>query len=127
MERETYREIPLLVQGKLMLLSQKNPFNRITRNDLNFHPYQVHTQQALEARDPPRIEFCHWLLGRLPRFVVHTLIGDEAAFFINGKVNTWNMQEYAPKNNVPALNYNISNNRQKVMVWVGLKGNNTII
>ena len=64
----------------------KHPFNRITRNDLKIHPYHVHTEQALEAGDPARrIAFCQWVLGRPPRFVLHTLIGGEAAFLIKGK------------------------------------------
>ena len=95
----TYREIHLLVQGKNNAPVSQNTFNRITRNDLNFHTYQVHTQQPLEAGDPPKcIAFCQWLFGKPPMFVLHALIGDEAAFSMNGEVNIWNRHKYAPKN-----------------------------
>ena len=114
------------VSARKMILSQKN-FKIITRNDLNFHPYRVHMQHALEAGDPLRwIAFCQWLLSGPPRFVLHMSIVDEAAFFMNGKVNTWSMHEYAPKINTKLLNY-MPNDRRAVMVWVGLIHNNTII
>ena len=42
----------------------KTSFNGITINYRNIHPYQVHTHQAVEARDPlRRIAFCQRLLN----------------------------------------------------------------
>ena len=58
--------------------------------------------------------------------MTNILIGDEAAFFMNGKVNAWNSYHYASKNNALDYNYDIPTNRQKVMVWVGLLGDNII-
>jgi hypothetical protein len=55
------------------------------------------------------------------------LVGDEAAFHLNGRVNTWNMRQYAPRTHPPNYTYNVPNNRQKLMVWVGMIGNNHII
>ena len=108
----------------------KNTFNRITRTDLNFNPYRLHTHKLWKLgthHEEMHFAFCQWLLGSSPQFVLHTSIMAEAAFFMNWKWNTWNMHKYAPKNNEPVLNYNIPNNRQKVMVWVGLTDHNTII
>jgi hypothetical protein len=55
------------------------------------------------------------------------IIVHEAAFHMNGKVNTWNVRQYAHRNNAPNFTYDVPNNREKVMVWAGRIGNNTII
>ena len=106
----------------------KSTFNRIVKNDLHYYPYRVLTQHALEPGDPARrINFCQWLIGRGGRFLIKVLIGDEASFSMDGKVNTWNTREYAPKNQPPGTRYNVPNDKRKIMVWVGLLGDNTII
>jgi len=103
----------------------QSTFNRITRQ-LHLHPYRIHMQQALEPGDPQRrLAFCQWLQGRPNRFLATTIISDEAAFHINGRVNTWNMHQYALMN--PNYTYDVPNRRDKVMVWVALIGDNTII
>ena len=101
-------------------------FNRITRLDLHYHPYRVHTQQALQAGDPARrLAYCQWLVARPPRFMVNVIVGDEAEFHMDGRVNTWNTRHYGPNN--PNITYDIPHNKQKVMVWIGMIGDNTII
>jgi hypothetical protein len=44
------------------------------------------------------------------------MIVDEAAFHMNGKVNTWNVRQYASHNYPPNFTYDVPNNREKVMV-----------
>jgi hypothetical protein len=71
--------------------------------------------------------FCQWLIARPARFITDVIIVGEAAFHMNGKVNTWNVRQYAPHNNRLNFTFDVPNNREKVMVWVGLIGNNAII
>ena len=106
----------------------QSAFNRITRLDLRYHPYRIQVRHALVNGDQQRrIAFCQWLIARPVRFMSDVIIVDEAAFHMNGKVNTWNVRQYAPRNNAPNFTYDVPNNREKVMVWAGLIGNNTII
>jgi hypothetical protein len=75
-----------------------------------------------------RINFSNWLLNRPPRFIGELVIGDEAAFAMNGRVSTYNVRRYAPHNNPPRdFTYDLPNDRRKVTVWMGLKGNDTLI
>lgn len=106
-------------------------FNRITRQDLHFHPYHIHIQHELLPADLPRRQaFCEWLLERCvrnPRFLRNFMIGDEAAFAMNGKVNQHNVVEYAPARHPPVFNFDTHISREKVTVWVGLCGNGVVI
>lgn len=38
--------------------------------------------------------------------LINLVIGDEAAFVLNGKVNTWNVGKYAPYN-PPQFNFDV--------------------
>ena len=53
---------------------------------------------------------------------LRSLIGDEAAFKLNGEVNTWNVRRYAEH----GFTYDVPNSRENVTVWVGLVDNNVI-
>ena len=55
------------------------------------------------------------------------MIGDEACFFLNGKVTTHNVREYAPKGNPPDFFFDVNSSRSKVTVWAGLCGNGVIV
>ena len=58
-------------------------FNRITRLDLNFHPYQMIKHHELRPGDRQRrLQFCQCLLDQPDRFIEDLLIGDEAG--LNG-------------------------------------------
>ena len=106
----------------------KSSFNRIVRRDINYYPYHVLTRHELKNGDhAKRITFSNWLIAKPPYFVRNIVIGDEAAFYMNGKVNTHNEHMYAAKNQNPRPRYDVPNDRRKVMVWVGLVGDNTII
>ena len=54
------------------------------------------------------------------------------AFFLtllsmNGAVNTWNVREYAPKEQVPEFIYERNHSREKITAWAGLCGNGTLL
>ena len=104
-------------------------FNRITRLDLRFHPYQMIKRHQLFPGDyPRRAQFCQWLLEQDGRFLEDVVIGDEAGFSLNASVNTHNIQEYHPRGEQP-LNFQYLRNddRHKLTVWAGLMGNWTVI
>ena len=106
-------------------------FNRITKLDLNFHPYRMHIRHQLLPADLRRRRiFAEWLLERCQRdgrFLERLTIGDEAGFSMNGEVNTRNIVEYAPKRHPPAFNFERNISQQKTTVWIGLCGNGVII
>ena len=54
------------------------------------------------------------------------VIGDEAGFWMNGKVVTLNVREYAPVGH-PEFNYDVNFSREKVNVWAGLCGNGLLL
>ena len=105
-------------------------FNRITRLDLNYHPYVLNTHQELREGDFIRRQnFSRWLLNKFEEndFLGKIIIGDEAAFQMNGSVNTHNVREYSPRGQHPNFNYAIPESREKVTVWAALCGNGCIL
>ena len=103
-------------------------FNRITRLDLCFHPYQIMKRHQLFPGDyPRRAQFSQWLLEQDDRFLEDVVIGDEAGFSLNASVNTHNIRAYHPRGEQP-LNFQYLRNddRHKLTVWVGLMGNGTV-
>ena len=105
-------------------------FNRIVRVDLRWHPYKMHLRHHLKAGDfARRTHFCEWFNEQLqnPRFLFNLVIGDEAGFAMNGKVNTQNVRKYAPRGNQPEFTYDVNESREKVTVWAGLVGNGALI
>ena len=89
----------------------KSTFNRIVAKDLKWHPYKIHKRQQLKDGDfERRMGFCEWLLiqNRNPRFLHDLIIGDEAGFPMNGKVNTQNVRQYAPRRQAPEFTYQVS-------------------
>ena len=106
-------------------------FNRITRLDLNFHPFVLKTRHALLPGDFQRRErYSQWLLNSFhaPGFIQSIIIGDEAAFQLNGKVNTHNLRCYAPRGHPPNDHfYEIPDSREKVTVWAALCGTGQIL
>ena len=55
------------------------------------------------------------------------IIGDEAGFALNGKANSHNERECAPKGNSPAFNFESTNSRAKLILWAALCGNGVIL
>ena len=103
-------------------------FQRICKFDLKWHPYKiVKRHQLLPADFPRRLTFCQWLLETDERFLNSLVIGDEAAFCLNGNVNTQNVRQYAPIHNPPPFHYDRSIHREKWTVWAALVGDGSII
>ena len=101
----------------------KSTFNRIVVKDLKWHSYKIHKRQQLKDGDfERRMGFCEWLLiqNRNPRFLHDLIIGDEAGFPMNGKVNT-------PRGQAPEFTYKVSESREKRTVWIGLCGDGSLI
>ena len=71
-----------------------------------------------------RVHFSEWLIEKCRdrRFLANLVIGDEAGFAMNGEANSQNVREYAPQGERPDINYDISANRERCTVWVGLCG-----
>ncbi|XP_034254123.1 uncharacterized protein LOC117652963 [Thrips palmi] len=69
---------------------------------LHLHPFKVHLNQELHGNDfANRIEFCHWMQGRLavrPDFQEEILWTDESCFTSEGEVNRHNCHFYAVEN-----------------------------
>ena len=106
-------------------------FHRITRLDLRFHPYRIHKRHSLKQADyQRRLRFAHWFVNscRNNRFLANIVVGDEAAFGMDGKVSSQNVRMYALKGEPPqAANYDVNFNRQKVHLWAGICGNGTLL
>ena len=48
------------------------------------------------------------------RFMTNVVVGDEAAFALNGKVNTWNVKKYTCFGDPSQFNYDLRSSRQKI-------------
>ena len=55
------------------------------------------------------------------------MIGDEAAFAMDGEVNSHNVRQHSPKGHPPAFNFERSNSHAKLTVWAALCGNGVIL
>ena len=125
-----------LLQENPHMSARRNPipisrasFNRITRQDIKWHPYRMHVRHELLPADfARRLRFSVWLNERCRRenFLDSFLIGDEASFVMNGEVNTQNVRQYAPKGHPPAFNFERSHSREHLTVWAALCGNGMI-
>ena len=108
----------------------KSTFNRITR-DVNMRPYRVQLRQKLQRGDlARRLEYSQWFNQQAlrHRFLTNILVLDEAAFHMNGKVNTWNTRMYAPQRHPPAdFTFDVSTDRRKVTVLAVMCGDNHLI
>ena len=105
-------------------------FNRITRLDLRWHPYQINVRHELKDNDyPRRLQFCRWFNQQLrnPRFLANFVVGDEAGFCMNGEVNSHNVRQYAPRGEPPDFHYYRRDARAKVTVWMGICGNGSVL
>ena len=61
------------------------------------------------------------------KFLQNIIIGDEAAFSMNGEVNTENARQYAPKRHPPAFNFGRHVSRAKLTVCAALCGNGVLL
>lgn len=104
------------------------PFNRITRKEIRWYPYQIRVRQQFSENDSQRkLKFSYWLIRiyQNNRFIPNIVNGDEGYFTIDGTVSTYNVRMWTPKSDKPKFRFQINNSRQKVTVWDGLCGNCT--
>ena len=91
------------------------------------HPYKMQVKHQLLPHDYVRRRaFCNWINAQHPRFIERLVVTDEAAFSMNGSVNTQNTRFWStnpPEDNV----FEKSLRREKLSVWAGLCGNGTVI
>lgn len=124
----TVRENPRISCRRNTLGISKSSFNRIIRKNINWYPFKMHVRhQLLEGDFHRRRVFADFLVQKPPVFINNIVIGDEAAFALNGSVNRQNVRSYSPKGNPPAFNYEKSIRQEKLSVWVGMCGNGNLI
>ena len=107
----------------------RTTFNLIARLDLNLHPYQMIRRHELQENDfRRRINYSQWFVEQCQEeiFLQNVIIGDEATFCMNGRVNTRNTREYAPRGQPPDFFYDQRSSREKVNVWAAVCGDGTI-
>ena len=127
--RELLEENPHVSSRRNPVAVTQSTFNRITRLELRWHPYRMYVRHELLDTDwPRRLRFSNWFNRQCENqnFLDRLIIGDEARFEMNGKVNTQNVRQYAPKGHPPAFNFDKSSNRYELTVWAGLCGNGLI-
>ena len=92
-------------------------FNRITRLDLTMHPYRMYIRHGLLPEDfDRRMRFARWLINRCQRneeFLRSLVVGDEAAFSLNGQVNSWNVRHYSRAKEPPEFNFEVNISQQR--------------
>lgn len=121
---------PTMSMRRNNLAISRPSLNRIIRQELQWHPYKIHKRHQLKRQDfPRRMAFCRWFLNanHNPRFSSRIIIGDEAAFHMNGKVTSNNVRMYAPRGQRPDFNYDVNFSREKISVWAGICGNGSIL
>ena len=98
---------------------------------MNYHPFRIIVRHQLLANDyDRRCRYSRWCIQKFrdENFASKIVIGDEAAFCMNGTVNTWNVRQYAPKGEHPEnFVFEKSAMRDKVTVWAALCGNGNVI
>lgn len=128
--RQTLEENPEISARRNGLGLSRSTFNKITLLDLNYHPYRMVIRHKIEDFDYHRRRvFCQWFYDRFQEenFAQKIVIGDEATFSMNGRVNTHNLVRYAPKGQPPDFHYDVPHTREKVTVWAALCGNGHIL
>ena len=92
-------------------------FHRIVKHEKKFNPYKIHLRHELLFNDlPRRRNVCNWFLQNPIGFEDKLIIGDEAAFHLNGRVNSLNVRHNAPRNTGPEFNFDVGISREKVSV-----------
>ena len=76
-----------------------------------------------------RLQFCNWFSGHVNdhQFIPSKIIGDEAGFSMNARVNSQNAREYAPQGQHPNFDYAVPESCERLTVWVGLCRNGELI
>ena len=101
--------------------------HRILRKELRLKANKIQNKHQLLPNDyPRRMTFCNWLLQRHERFCEKLIMTDEAAFAMDGSVNTQNTRFWSE--NLPEGNFfERSIRREKLSLWAGVCGNGCVI
>ena len=135
---ENIAAIRALLEENQRVSARRNPidiysssFNRITKFELRWHPYKMHVRHQLLPTDlPRRLHFVEWFVERCrrrPNFLESLIVGDEAAFAMNGEVCTHNVRQYAQKGHPPEFNFERNASREKLHIWAAICGNGVIL
>lgn len=128
--REALQQNPRLSLRRNNTGFSRSSLNNMIRLDLRWHPYKIRRRHELVPGDlPRRMAYSQWLVRRFEDqgFIQKIIIGDEASFSMNGRVNTQTVREYAPAHQPPNFNFDVSSSREKINVWAALCGNRDII
>ena len=102
-------------------------FHRILHKDLGLKAYKVQKKHQLLPNDyHRRMTFCNWLLQRHERFCDKLIMTDEAAFSMDGTVNTQNTRFWS-ENRPEGFVFEKSIRREKLSLWAGVCGNGCVI
>ena len=132
---ENIHLVQAAIENNPRISARRNPtglsrsaFRRIVRN-LKMVPFNVKTQQELLPLDFQRRRiFCERFLQQPRRFVQNIVFGDEAAFHMNGRINSQNNRYYALTGSHPEeVYFDVPFSKEKVSVWAGLLENGTVI
>ena len=126
--RRAIQENPQVSMRRNGQAISKSSFHRIVRQEMRWYPYRMLCRHQLRPGDPARrLQYSRWLLDHGERFLENIVIGDESSFFMNGRVFSHNVRQYAPRHDPPAFIYERNASREKVSVWCGLCGNGALI
>ena len=128
--RAALEENPTLTTRRNGLNISQKSVNRIIRKEINWFPYKIRRRHEIKDGDHERrLAYSRWLLRQFndPLFRSKIVIGDEAAFSMNGHVCSKNMVMYSPKGDRPEFHYDVPNSREKVTVWSALCGNGELL
>ena len=127
MVRDLLQDNPTASTRRNELPLTKSFFNRIILRDLKWYPYKMQVRhQLLETDFPRRVRYAEWLNQNNVRFMGNVVFGDEAAFFMNFKVNSHN-RCYAPKGHPPQFHFDVNICKEKLSIWIGLCGNGRLV
>jgi len=124
--RKLLNDQPTTSTRKNGLGLSQSTFQRIVKNDLKWHPYKNHQRHQLTDKDiEMRTLFSKWFAGYCSNehFVSRFVIGGEASFELNGRVNSLNTRLFTDKNDLPTF----TSDRKKLFLWVGLCGNGSLL
>ena len=92
----------------------KDTFQRLVKYELEWYPYKMRVRHELLQADYPRpLHFANWFMQRHERFIEKNIvIGNEAAFHMNGRVNSHNVRQYAARYHPPDFHNDLRMSRE---------------
>ena len=106
----------------------KSSIHRIVKIDLGLYPYKLQIKQSLTDYDcARRLEFAHWMLGRLertPALLDLIWFSDESHFHLDGHVNSQNCRYWGKESPTEVVARPLHS--KKVPVWCALSSQGII-